>query len=287
MNKIILFFLFSTALSAQIKGVVKDSITGEPIPYVSIWVENKDIGTTTDEKGYFLLQLEDKNLNVVFSVLGHETKTVVSSKISEVLLIQKTVQIPEVLIATPSRLKQIEIGDVKKEFYLPEPQNIPWLFARKFNLDKENLDIKYIKELIYFTKSEVENGIFRARVFEVNEDGMPGEDLIQDEIIVKVKKGKHKTSVDVSKYNLQIPDNGIIICFESLLLEQNVYFQEVYSSNHKNKAKVLNYAPHIGYFYNQGIESYNKRAGKWIYFNNEYNKKYKHPIPAINLILTN
>ena len=134
-------------------------------------------------------------MNVVFSVLGYETKTAVSSNISEVLLIQKTVQIPEVVIATPSRLKQIEIGGVKKEFYLPEPQNIPWLFARKFNLDKENLDIKYIKELIYFTKSEVENGIFRARVFEVNEDGMPSEDLIQDEIIVKVKKGKHKKTI--------------------------------------------------------------------------------------------
>jgi hypothetical protein len=133
----------------------------------------------------------------------------------------------------------------------------------------------------------IENGIFRARIFEVNEDGKPGEDLIQDEIIVKVKKGIHKTSVDVSKYNLQIPDNGIIICFESLLLEQNVYFQEVYSSNHKNKAKVLNYAPHIGYFYNKDIESYNKRHGKWMCFNSEYNEKYKHPIPAINITLTN
>ncbi|WP_396187684.1 carboxypeptidase-like regulatory domain-containing protein [Flavobacterium sp.] len=287
MKKLILLFLFSLLANAQIKGVVKDSITKEPIAYVSIWVDNKDIGTTTDENGNFSLQLEDENRKVIFSVLGYETKIAVSSKISEVLLIQKTIQIPEIVIATPSKLKQIEIGDVKKEFYLPEPQNIPWLFARKFNLDKENLDIKYIKELIYFTKSEVENGIFRARVFEVNEDGMPGEDLIQDEIIVKVKKGKHKTSVDVSKYNLQIPDNGIIICFESLLLEQNVYFQEIYSSNHKEKAKVLNYAPHIGYFYNQDTESYNKRAGKWIYFNNEYNKKYKHPIPAINITLTN
>ena len=287
MKKLILLFLFSLLANAQIKGVVKDSITKEPIAYVSIWVDNKDIGTTTDENGNFSLQLEDENRKVIFSVLGYETKIAVSSKISEVLLIQKTIQIPEIVIATPSKLKQIEIGDVKKEFYLPEPQNIPWLFARKFNLDKENLDIKYIKELIYFTKSEVENGIFRARVFEVNEDGKPGEDLIQDEIIVKVKKGKHKTSVDVSKYNLQIPDNGIIICFESLLLEQNVYFQEVYSSNHKNKAKVLNYAPHIGYFYNKDIESYNKRHGKWMCFNSEYNEKYKHPIPAINITLTN
>jgi len=280
MKKLILLFLFSLLANAQIKGVVKDSITKEPIAYVTLVYENSEIGTNANEKGEFELQENQNNSKI-------ETKTVVSSKISEVLLIQKTVQIPEVVIATPSRLKQIEIGDVKKEFYLPEPQNIPWLFARKFNLYKENLDIKYIKELIYFTKSEVEKGIFRARIFELNEDGKPEEDLIQDEIIVKVKKGKHKTSVDVSKYNLQIPDNGIIICFESLLLEQNVYFQEVYSSNHKNKAKVLNYAPHIGYFYNKDIESYNKRHGKWMCFNSEYNEKYKHPIPAINITLTN
>ena len=53
MQKLALFFLLSTALSAQIKGVVKDSITGKPIPFANIWVENENIGTTSKEDGTF------------------------------------------------------------------------------------------------------------------------------------------------------------------------------------------------------------------------------------------
>jgi len=46
--KIVLFFFITFSLSAQIKGVVKDSLSGEPIPYVNIWVENETIGTTSE-----------------------------------------------------------------------------------------------------------------------------------------------------------------------------------------------------------------------------------------------
>ncbi len=41
MKVILLLFLSSISLSAQTKGVVKDSLTGKPIPYVNIWVENE------------------------------------------------------------------------------------------------------------------------------------------------------------------------------------------------------------------------------------------------------
>ena len=43
---LMVLFLVSMSISAQIKGVVKDSITGKPISYVSIWVENENNGTT-------------------------------------------------------------------------------------------------------------------------------------------------------------------------------------------------------------------------------------------------
>ncbi|NHM02746.1 carboxypeptidase-like regulatory domain-containing protein [Flavobacterium difficile] len=286
MKKFILLFLFTLSAKAQIKGVVRDSITNEPIAYVSIWVENKIIGITSEENGSFELHVSE-NETVIFSVLGYETKTVLASKISEVLLTQKTIEIPEVVISAPLKSKQIEIGDVKKEFYLPETQTMPWLFARKFNLDANNLDVKYINELIYFTKSEVENGIFRVRVFEVNENGLPGDDLISEEVIVNVKKGKHKTIVNISKYNIQIPEKGIVVCFESLILEQNKYVQVAHSIQPKKKYEYINYSPHIGYFHNDNIETYHKRSGKWVSFSKEYNKKNNHPIPAINITLSN
>ena len=46
----VLFLIFGNALAQQ-KGIVVDE-QNNPIPYVNIWVENKEKGTTTDEKGF-------------------------------------------------------------------------------------------------------------------------------------------------------------------------------------------------------------------------------------------
>ena len=63
---ILLTFLFSISLFSQnptdanIIGDVKDSKTGEHIPYINITLSNTVIGTTTDQTGHFFL----KNLPV-------------------------------------------------------------------------------------------------------------------------------------------------------------------------------------------------------------------------------
>ncbi len=286
MKQIILFFFLTISLSAQVKGVVKDSISGKPIPYVNIWVENENIGTTSEEDGSFSLDLKEEK-KLVFSALGYEVKTVSLKEITTVLLAQKIYEMPEVVVTAPKRTKEIEIGDVKKPSYLPEPQTIPWIHARKFEYSEVKENAKFIKSIKFFTYSHVENGIFRARIFEVKTDGMLGNDLIDEEILVTVKKGKKKTIVDVSRFNLQIPEEGIIVAFESLNIEQNKYEQNVISLKSKKKYKVTNYSPHIGYFYNKSIEHYVYRSGRWLYFNKAYNEKYRNPVPAINLILTN
>jgi hypothetical protein len=46
--KTLFFFFITFPLSAQIRGVVKDSISGEPIPYVNIWVDGETIGTISE-----------------------------------------------------------------------------------------------------------------------------------------------------------------------------------------------------------------------------------------------
>ncbi|WP_052201452.1 carboxypeptidase-like regulatory domain-containing protein [Flavobacterium psychrophilum] len=74
MQKTLLLFLVSFSITAQIKGVVKDSISGKPIPYVNIWVQNENIGTTSEENGEFTISSTDKNKNLIFSALGFEKK---------------------------------------------------------------------------------------------------------------------------------------------------------------------------------------------------------------------
>ena len=83
--KIILFLFFTFSLNAQIRGVVKDSISGEPIPFVNIWVENETIGTTSEIDGSFFLEAS-KEKNIVISVLGYERKTLKGKEIAIVYL---------------------------------------------------------------------------------------------------------------------------------------------------------------------------------------------------------
>ena len=81
-NYIIVLLLISVSTWAQISGVVKDSITKQPIPYVNISVENENKGTTSEENGTFSIHVSEKSKNLIFSALGFERKTVQISEVS-------------------------------------------------------------------------------------------------------------------------------------------------------------------------------------------------------------
>ncbi|MDR2497261.1 MAG: DUF5686 and carboxypeptidase regulatory-like domain-containing protein [Tannerellaceae bacterium] len=58
-------------------GIVRDSVTNEPIPFASVVFENSLIGDMTDDNGSFSLK-NDKNLTqLAFSCLGYEKKTII------------------------------------------------------------------------------------------------------------------------------------------------------------------------------------------------------------------
>jgi len=78
MNKILTFaFLFFTVVNvAQIKGTVTDE-KGNPLPFVSVYLENTYTGTTTNDQGkYELTAGRPSKYVVVFQYLGYKTKKV-------------------------------------------------------------------------------------------------------------------------------------------------------------------------------------------------------------------
>ena len=84
-------------------GIVKDSITGEPMSYVSVIFENSTIGTMTDDNGLFSVQNDKGLTKLLISSLGYENKrvSISSGKKNEALsvLIRPTsIQISEVVI---------------------------------------------------------------------------------------------------------------------------------------------------------------------------------------------
>ena len=81
----ILFLVFlGLHLNAQTKGVVIDNL-GDPIPYVSIFVENENKTTTSEENGTFSIQVLAE-AKLIFSALGYEKKTVLAKDAARVVL---------------------------------------------------------------------------------------------------------------------------------------------------------------------------------------------------------
>ncbi|WP_276978017.1 DUF5686 and carboxypeptidase regulatory-like domain-containing protein [Flavobacterium filum] len=69
-----IFIFFNLISNAQVKGIVSDE-NGNPLPYVNIYIENTYIGTTSNEKGQYELQVQNKEqVTVIFQYLGYKTQ---------------------------------------------------------------------------------------------------------------------------------------------------------------------------------------------------------------------
>lgn len=288
MKTILLFLLISFSLSAQVKGVVVDE-SNKPVSYVNIWVENENNSTTSEENGEFTIHCQpDKNL--VFSALGYEKKIVRASESTKVVLKIGTFELNEVVVAHRYETKEIEIGKVKNETYQAF-ENGPRIDAKFFPYLAKYKKTKYIKQVNFFTDSQLENTSFKIHFYAVNTDGSPGAELLQKDFLVSVKKGVKKTYFNVTDLNLKMPKTGIFVGFEKLIIERNKLEKEVVDSNTKTITIQKQYFPFVLYNYVEREFIYTFSKGKW---NRQTKEDINNPSdkmmvyePAINLILTN
>ncbi|MFT7250355.1 MAG: hypothetical protein ACI9FW_000065 [Flavobacterium sp.] len=247
MKQIIFLLLTTFSLSAQVKGVVLDSISGKPIAYVNIWVENENIGTTSEENGIFLLEIKEEK-NIVFSALGYETKILKSSEIEKVNLYPKVYEMPEVVLEIPKNNEEIEVGNYESSGFR---WHLNYNFsAIYFKPTEETEKHPYLKEIKFHTISKIKSSKIRIRIVECNSDLSIGKDIIDEEILVDIKKGNKKNIKDVSSLNIKIPEKGFYIVLEKLLIEENKYSFKVNYKNQSgqnNNYRTFTYQPNFAY----------------------------------------
>ena len=287
--KIILFLVISFSVSAQIKGIVVDE-HNNPIPYVNIWVDNENIGTTSQYNGTFTINVSDDKI-VVFSAVGFETKKVKASNGVKVILKDTIYKLDEVVIEKRKETVENEIGDSKKIRHTHSSGDKPWIYAKLFNYEEKFKETPFIKSIVFYSESEIQNAKLKIRVFQF-QDSIPTNDLIEEDIIVSVKKGSRKNIIDISKYKLKIPEDGIVIGLEWLIIPENFYDHAYRDFKTKKMIAMPNYEPSLVINYFENEKSFRYTGGKWI--KEKMNKTnfdkpwyFKVKTPAINLILTN
>ncbi len=267
---LLLLFLIG-AMSAQTSGVIKDSLTGKPVPFVSVWSENENIGTTSEEDGSFEINTTKKSQTLIFNSLGFEKKKLPISKTSVVLLSQKTNELEEVVVRKCKETKRREIGIIESSV-LEAFENQPKIDLKFFPYQSDYKQTGFIKKISLITDSKMEDATIKIHIYGVDANGFPGEELLGRDWIVTVGKGNRQSFFDLSQFNLAFPKTGIFVGFEKIMIE-------------KNKREDRNsYYPYVLYNWVSRNPSFVFSGGQW---NRQSDDKKSIYEPAITLVLTN
>lgn len=305
----------------SISGQIKDKESGDVLPYTNIMLKGYAIGTTSDNLGFFRLNYSDtvNSDTLVVSYIGYKSLELPINNIKNntIELSQLTVDIKGIIIRpNTDRLKTIALNKFSKRdcslrysigpFDTTGTLNIPYrpkeptIESMFFPFDAKYSDYRRIKQITFRAKSFADSSTIRLRIYRPTIDNRPGNDLLLKSLIVKVYKNHPDVTIDLSAENILMPESGIFIGFELLIIPDNLTI----ITNNLGKEAIV-YSPFvyqidtkeggITWIYSKGEWSLSKywyfRQGIWIESDeaNLADKKTAGPYmfkPAISLILS-
>lgn len=219
-----LLFVLNTVTNAQsatLKGITIDVRTMLPLPYVSIAIKNKPIGTVSDSTGRYLLSYTSIDVSdvdtILFSAVGYHSvkmtwktflKTEKTIKLTESPQVLKTVNIK----AQARQAKTYGRSSAKLVFFPSMYKNIPKHSDEK---GREQATILKIDEDIFLTKLNfgINRRAFKKIKLRMNvysvKGGLPDQSIISKDVVFDVigttKIGMSGVeSIDLRPYQLHI-----------------------------------------------------------------------------------
>ena len=209
----------SSFCQTELIGKVVDALTQEPLPYVNIGLVNENIGTVSDEQGYFLLELDAKHnneSNLRFSMIGFESRNFILQD-----YIQKNL-ITVALTEESTKLKEVIVSTKRTKFETKVLGNktTSKLIYAAFTTNKLGNEMGFVVRqrkrpmiLKKFSISLVENDYgpirFRLNLYAV-ENGLPTTTLLKENIIIETDIASGIVTKDLSAFQIVIDEDFFV-----------------------------------------------------------------------------
>ncbi|WP_027067810.1 carboxypeptidase-like regulatory domain-containing protein [Maribacter sp. Hel_I_7] len=294
---LVIFFLIVGVGHAQevlVEGHVFDEKSKTSVPYANISFLKTLKGTSSDEDGYFYIDVPESYLerDVHISALGFKD-TIMSAKVisenKKIYLKEESFELEEVVVShslgDSQVLNPISSYSIKSGFSSAET---PWVLALYFpNIGAAK---KYLERITIYvqknSKFKRESSKFRLRLYDVDKNTRkPNHDLIRKSIILESSKTEDFVSIDLSSMGIRIPEEGIYVGLEWLFLPYN-WYTNTYKHAITNKKVIEDrFAPTFAAVYqkNQNFKTMVYGMGEWSDFAIKAPGNNENLIPAISL----
>lgn len=263
---LVLVLIFSVKGYSQLQGIVLSNETLSPIPYTNIWIENEDIGTTSDVNGKFRFNENHSNKKLIVSAIGYESLSLpIDSFFLQIKLVPKIYQISEVNVNPNQKKEELIMSHLEKQSSFCGIMT-PQIFARYFPFKSEYMNTPFIKSIKLRTRSLKIESCFNLRFLTVNENGEPGEDILSDNLIVNVKRGVKNTAIkNFNNTTISIPEKGLFVAIEFLIIEKNAIRLKGKEVNTGEINEITCFMPLIaGQKNNDTVNGWVYNRGKWM-----------------------
>jgi hypothetical protein len=202
---------------------ISNALTGKNISGATLSVSNKrhfianENGEISVDKKYLSL-----NDTLKLSCVGFQSKVFIIDKSftypDNIKLSSVNITLNEVVVNSSKR--QLKIGDIKKAYNSHLRANPNGMFIQYIPNDKGISGI--ITTIEYYVNNQ-SRGIerpFKVGLYTKGKDNVfPDQNLLNDSIVIFNPEKKKRILVDVSKYNIPFPKDGVMAVFETLCPE--------------------------------------------------------------------
>lgn len=225
---IIVFISFKSFCQSTTSKIIVDFVTKKPIPYVAIEIIENGNGIYSDENGKFDLPLKNSE-SLKISHLGYRSISIKSENIKDTLFLKKNVIDLNEVIVWSGKLKEKQIGYIKKKKTLRWHIRPQTQLATLIKL-KDKINRSYINEILIplnknitgfkgkklTKKTEDFQSVFRVYIYK-NENEKPGENLLTSPILININQNSEDVlKVNISNELIEFPANGVFIGIEMI-----------------------------------------------------------------------
>lgn len=283
MKQFVCFFLLvGISISAQIKSVVKDSLTGKPIPYVGIWTNSETKSFSSDKKGKFEIPKENTIEELLFFTSKYQAKKITIHQLKESIYLTPISE--EKAANKPiQKTEKIILNEFKfsKNYTAIAFDEQTTLLAKYIPYNESYSQTKFLKNIQIGLVSCLQNSVCKIRFFEADSEGNPSNEIANSEVISKIymqdetSKTETNSKINLIKKQIEFSKNGLFVALEIMFLDEN--YTCLPFDNSKEHC-----------FLNPKIISFEKSGEKtWAYINGKWIKNDDDSNFAVNLTLTN
>ena len=216
--------LLSESLSAQaLEGRMLDKTSNEGVAYVNIGIVGKNIGTVSDAQGQFQLDLDKRydEDTLKVSIVGYEPRWFTVSDFGKrirtdpnIALTEAVVTMKEIVVKDKRyrgrKLKERVLGNTKATTdnkTLFESNRLGYEMGVMVKVRRKPTFVQDFS--ITLVENEYDTFKFRINFYSVK-NGLPHQNILNENIVVSSSQKEGPVSVDLRKYNIVVDDDVFV-----------------------------------------------------------------------------